>query len=61
VKVAFMSLDKENDIFLQLTEAFGAEKAKKIAGEIKLIKKLNPNKAFNFIFNEDGTFKFIEK
>jgi len=54
------SMDKHNQ-YDQLMVAFGKKRAKKISGEIKELKRENPDKAYSFIFAEDGSYMTIEK
>ena len=55
-----MAMDKHNQ-YEQLKVAFGKKRAKKIIGEIKELKRTNPDKAYSFIFAEDGSYMTIEK
>jgi hypothetical protein len=51
----------DSGIKKELILAFGKEKTEQIIKEIKKFKKKNPNKFFNFVFNQDGSFEAIEK
>jgi len=52
---------KDNNLFIQLSAAFGKKQAKKIIKDIEKIKEENPEQGFNFIFKEDGTFIALKK
>jgi len=52
---------RKHDVIEQLGAVYGKRRAKKIWKKILEHKAKHPNKAFSFIFAEDGSFKAVEK
>lgn len=56
-----MNRTEKRKLLKQLSAVFGKKKSKSIIEEILQIKQDNPDKAFSFVFKEDGTFLAIDK